>query len=293
MELCIDFGGTEIKVAVVDGPEVVASAHRAIASHSSDLETAAELARAVSDRVDSPVDAVGIAVPGVVDPRSQRMLHANAKYDFLRTVDLAQWAQAQFGLPAIVENDARAALAGEASSGCVAGESDVVLITLGTGIGTAVMMDGALLRGRTGHAGILGGHLTTAIDGPVCPCGNLGCGEALASSWVLAEMYAGSMRDLFAADGDTAIRERFLRTWGAVVTTLIHSYEPAAVVLSGGILRGGDAVSAPIESYVREHLWPSLAMPRFVTPPQPELSVARGLAALARTLPAHRHLEEP
>jgi glucokinase len=161
-----------------------------------------------------------------------------------------------------------------------------VLVTLGTGIGTAALIDGTPLRGRTGHAGILGGHLTVELDGPTCPCGNVGCGEALASTWALArdtdETDDTSMATLFATDAHPALRTRYLHVWGAVVTSLVHAYDPSVVVLSGGILRGGGAVHRPIEEYVRAHLWPSLTPPRFVVPPEPELSVARGLSVLAR-----------
>ncbi|MCB8045119.1 ROK family protein [Microbacterium oxydans] len=75
------------------------------------------------------------------------MLHANAKYDFLEDIDLHAWAHTEFDLPSVVENDARAALIGETSSGSAAGERDAVLVTLGTGIGTAAMIDGSPLRG--------------------------------------------------------------------------------------------------------------------------------------------------
>lgn len=285
MELCIDFGGTEIKLALIDGDHVFASHSIPVVGTAADLAAAAVHARALLAEADRGADAVGIAVPGVVDPSTGRMLHANAKYDFLVDVDLSAWSRTEFGLPAAVDNDARAALIGETSSGSAAGERDAVLVTLGTGIGTAALIDGTPLRGRTGHAGILGGHLTVDLDGPTCPCGNVGCGEALASTRALP---AGvGMTELFTTDTHLALRDRFLHVWGAVVTSLVHSYDPGVVVLSGGILRAGSAVSSPIEEYVRAHLWPSVAPPRFVVPPQPELSVARGLSVLARA--AHRH----
>lgn len=374
MELCIDFGGTEIKLAVIDGHRVLASVGVAVQGGPSDLAAAAVEARRLLEHTGAP-EAVGIAVPGVVEPGTGRMLHANAKYDFLRDLDLSAWSLAEFGVPATVENDARAALIGETSTGSAAGTRDAVLVTLGTGIGTAVLMGGMPLRGRTGHAGILGGHLTVDLDGPVCPCGNIGCGEALASTWALgastgddssatppedeaahvggastssatqdqdsatqdqdsatqdrgsatrtngsatqdqdsatqdqhsATQGRGSatrdqgsatqagrvtMAEVFAGEAHREIRERYLRVWGAVVTSLVHSYDPAVVILSGGILRAGDAVSAPIEAYVRAHLWPSLTPPRFVVPPEPELSVARGLSVLARA--GHLHTATP
>lgn len=295
MELCIDFGGTEIKLAVIDGGRVVTSGSIPVLGSPADLAAAAVEARRLltetgltaTSRTSTGLtaDAVGIAVPGVVDPTTARMLHANAKYDFLEGLDLNGWALTEFGLPAVVENDARAALIGETSTGSAAGERDAVLVTLGTGIGTAAMIDGTPLRGRSGHAGILGGHLTVDVDGPPCPCGNVGCGEALASTWALPE--AVTMTEVFTTDAHPGIRDRFLHVWGAVVTSLVHSYDPAVVILSGGILRAGDAVRAPIEAHVRQHLWPSMTTPQFVVPPEPELSVARGLSVLARATTIH------
>ena len=282
MELCIDFGGTEVKLAVIDGGVIRAARSIPVRGDAGDLDATAAAARELLQESEASPDGVGIAVPGVVDPHSGRMLHANAKYDFLRDLDLTAWSLASFDRPAVVENDARAALVGEASTGSAAGERDVVLVTLGTGIGTAAMIDGQPLRGRSGHAGILGGHVTVDLDGPTCPCGNIGCGEVLASGRALRTAGAGTMGDLFGASGSSALRESFLHVWGAVVTTLVHSYDPAVVVLSGGILRAGAAVSDPIEAYVRAHRWPSLPVPRFVVPPQPELSVARGLSVIAR-----------
>ncbi|MCT1477443.1 ROK family protein [Microbacterium sp. p3-SID336] len=285
MELCIDFGGTEIKLAVIDGRSILASSRLPVRGAASDLADAAVDAHRLLTEIGRDADAVGIAVPGVVDPATSRMRHANAKYDFLRDFDLRTWARAEFGLPAVVENDARAALLGETSTGSAAGERDAVLVTLGTGIGTAALMDGTALRGRTGHAGILGGHLTVDLDGPTCPCGNLGCGEALASTRALPPGI--TMAEVFTTDAHPELRARFLHVWGAVVTSLVHSYDPSVVILSGGILRAGDAIAEPIEEYVHAHRWPSLTPPRFIVPPEPDLSVARGLSALARTaLPA-------
>ncbi|WP_223623919.1 ROK family protein [Microbacterium sp. EST19A] len=286
MELCIDFGGTEIKLAVIDDARVLASGRIPVEGGAADLAAAAVEARRLLAETARGADAVGIAVPGVVDPATGRMLHANAKYDFLRDFDLNGWSLREFELSAVVENDARAALVGETSTGSAAGERDAVLVTLGTGIGTAALINGIPLRGRTGHAGILGGHVTIDIDGPVCPCGNIGCGEALASSRTLREAGDVKMSDIFASDAHADVRDGFLHVWGAVVTTLVHSYDPAVVILSGGILRAGAAVREPIETYVGAHLWPSMTAPRFVVPPEPELAVARGLSVLARTTPS-------
>lgn len=291
MELCIDFGGTAIKLALIDGARIVASDRIPVQGTRDDLAAAASAAKALAE-TGTPT-AVGIAVPGVVSPDTGRMLHANAKYDFLNDFDLITWAGDELSLPAIVENDARAALIGETATGSAAGVRGAVLVTLGTGIGTAAMIDGMPLRGHSGHAGILGGHVTTDIHGPTCPCGNLGCAEALASSWALREQHPGlTIRDLFASDAHAALRDSFLHVWGATVVTLIHMYDPSVVILSGGVLQAGDAVRVPVETHVRAHLWPSLTPPRFVVPSEPELSVARGLSVLARRATASPDNEE-
>lgn len=283
MELCIDFGGTEIKLAVIDGGRVLGVDSIPVRGDESDLAAAVTASQALIAQTGTAASSVGIAVPGVVDPASGRMLHANDKYDFLRDFDLHSWAKSELGLPAAVENDARAALIGETSTGSASGERDAVLVTLGTGIGTAAMIDGVPLRGVSGHAGILGGHVTVDINGPVCPCGNVGCAEALASAGALRGRSDGlTVKDLFESDTHADIRDSFLRVWGTTVVTLVHMYDPSVVILSGGILRAGDAVSAPIETYVRKHLWPSMTPPRFIVPPEPEYSVARGLSTLAR-----------
>ncbi|MFK4791007.1 ROK family protein [Microbacterium sp. ZW T5_56] len=294
MELCIDFGGTEIKLAVTADHRVLASRTAGVRGGAEDLTTAASEAHALLERMGARPDAVGIAVPGVVDPTTGRMIHANAKYDHLRDFDLSAWSRREFGVEATVENDARAALIGETTTGSATAR-DAVLVTLGTGIGTAAMINGIALRGHSGHAGILGGHVTVDLDGPVCPCGNVGCAEACASAWVLRESTDLSMSNLFATAPDDierdGIRNRFLHVWGATVVTLVHMYDPAVVILSGGILRAGAAVQEPIEMYVRSHLWPSITVPRFIVPPEPELSVVRGLSVLARSGDT-RHTQE-
>jgi len=289
VHLCIDFGGTDIKLGLLDAGTPRATAVVPVLGTRTDLDRAAEAADAlIAGERDAP-SAVGIAVPGVVERRTGRMLHANAKYDFLSAsgLDIRAWARTRFSLPAVVENDARAALAGEMAWGAAAGEQDVVMITLGTGIGTAAAMGGLLLRGAHDHAGIVGGHVTVDVHAGSCPCGNVGCAELLASTRALrtSRPELGDIETLIASSRtDAASAEllaEYLRVWGATVVTLCHMYDPELIVLSGGVLRAGAAIAHPLREYVHAHLWASAHRPRFAVSKDPALSVLRGLDALA------------
>ena len=135
-------------------------------------------------------------MPGVVDIDRTRLVSAHGKYDYLLGVDLSAWSAERLGAAAVVENDARVALLGEVAVGAAAGCTEAVLLVAGTGIGTAALMDGRLVRGHSGHAGILGGHLAIDRGGIACNCGNLGCAEVFGGSWSLP---AGvTMTDVFA-----------------------------------------------------------------------------------------------
>ncbi len=189
------------------------------------------------------------------------------------------------------------------TDGSARGARDAVLIVLGTGIGVAALLDGRVVRGRHGHAAILGGHITVDLDGPRCPCGNIGCAEALASTWALAAAAASGdlalgpelarrhadagtigIRDLVETRDEpesAAILDRYIRTWAAVIVTQCHAFDPEVVVVTGGAMRAADVLLPQLRDLVHADLWSSSFRPPFVTPDDPSTSVLRGLAALA------------
>jgi glucokinase len=312
-ELCIDFGGTAVKLGVLASGSLVAATQFEVGDGTDPLGRAEDAARtllasAAASGAVAPT-ATGVAVPGVVDRRAGTLVRAHDKYVALAGVDVRAWAERAFGLPCDIENDARAALVGETAHGVAAGASDAVLMTIGTGIGTAAMMGGAVLRGATDHAGILGGHVTVDLAEGTCPCGNVGCAESVASTWALERVlhrHPGfptsalaavpgqlDLRALTdAAPTDTVARdtlEMFVRVWGAALVTLCHAYDPAVAIVSGGALGARDAIVPAMTAYLERHLWSSAHRPRVVVPERPDLSVLRGLAVVARAATDRRN----
>jgi len=305
--LCVDFGGTNIKMGIARDGELLATAEFPVSGTASDLDAVLAAAERLGARPED-IDVVAMAVPGLVDAAGARLVLAHGKYDWMMGADLVEWAEHAFNAVGIVENDARAALIGEVASGSAAGETDAVILVLGTGIGTAAMVDGKLLRGASGAGGNLGGHVTVDWNGPVCNCGNIGCAEVFGGSWALRdrvtelveqadERSRASWRDrltdpaplgfaeLFdlAQSGDaiaTLARDQAIRSWAVTAVTCCHLVEPSAIVIAGGVARAADQVVPVLQQYVREHIWRVLPMPRFVVSDAPQLSVLRGLIAL-------------
>lgn len=301
--LCIDLGGSAAKLGLVEDG-IIASSRTVAINDTFSLATLDTAIRELIETTERPsrFAAIGIAVPGVIDTTNGTLLAAHGKYRQLLGVSLTTWATEMYTVPARIENDARAALLGEVQFGAATGHRDVVLMVLGTGIGTAAMMSGDLLRGSRDHAGILGGHVTVSLDGPECPCGNRGCAEALASTWALDRALRsdpGYSHSVWATHSDrpdiaalvvgakagdpvaTRVLDDFIAIWGATLVSLCHAYDPSVAVVSGGVMKSHTLILPGITNYVREHLWRSSFRPPIVVAAEPELSVMRGLSAIA------------
>jgi hypothetical protein len=113
-------------------------------------------------------DVAGVAIgfAALVDSRVNRILSTDGKYEDVKDIDLAKWVRENIGLPTRIENDARMALLGESYAGAALGFTDVVMMTLGTGIGGVAMIEGKLLRGKHAQAGCLGGAHSGSIQWP-------------------------------------------------------------------------------------------------------------------------------
>lgn len=287
LALSLDMGGTHIGCAVVRDQQILASSFLETESAKGLAPILPQIAQALRRLLDeageSPSRCEGLAVgfPGIIDARTNSILSTLKKYEDAKELDLAAWSREALGLPMRMENDARMALLGEHYAGSAQGVSDVVMMTLGTGIGGAVIIHGRLLRGAHAQAGCLGGHLPVDYRGRSCTCGNIGCAEAEASGWALPSIirehpeFAASLlsrapelnfRALFdAADqGDhTAleVRQRCLQVWSANAVALIHAYDPEVVVMGGGVMQRADVILPFVQSHVNQHAWAAWGKP--------------------------------
>jgi glucokinase len=279
--LAIDLGGTHAMCGVVENRTIVAC--EAIDADSTQglsslLPRVADTFRALVKKQGLTfADFEGIAAgfPGVVDSRAGRVLSTNAKYEDAPNVDIPAWSQGTLGLPLRIENDARMALLGEFYAGAARGFTEVVMMTLGTGIGGVAMIEGKLLRGKHSQAGCLGGHIPVLFTGRRCTCGGIGCAEAEAAGWslplilnewpgasgsALAKYQKVGFKELFAeaVAGDqvaVAIRDRCLSVWCANVVALVHAYDPEIIVIGGGVMKSAASIIPVIQSHVENYAW--------------------------------------
>jgi glucokinase len=181
----VDIGGTKVAAGVVDdNGEIVEHTLRPTAADRPDkvAETVADVVRELSEGRD--VEAVGVGAAGFVDEsRSVIRFAPNLAW---REEPLQKKISGLVGLPVVIENDANAMAWGETRFGAGRGQSHVVCLTLGTGIGGGLVFDGALYRGRWGMGAELG-HMQVQPGGRECGCGNIGCWEQYASGQALVK----------------------------------------------------------------------------------------------------------
>lgn len=233
----IDIGGTRLRAARVVYGVIEA---RATAPSSRDpAEVMARVLDLVAQVRNADVTTLGIGVPGQVHAGTRRVLSGG--YVDLSGFDFAADVEAATGLPVTIENDATMAMLGEVAHGAARGHSNVVMLTIGTGIGGAVLEQGKVLRGR-GAAGQLG-HICIDMQGRACVCGKIGCLETVSSGTAfgvhLAE--AGLSADTRAEDllarGDVqayGVLAAWVKPLRAGIDTLIATLNPDCVVIGGG-----------------------------------------------------------
>ncbi len=254
----VDIGGTNLRAARVSRAGEILAVLREVSSPDPDvvLSRVSDLIAGVRD---DTVTAIGIGVPGRVDHGAQKVLSGG--YVDLSALDIVDTITARTGLPVTIDNDGNMALLAEAWIGAARGRSNVTMLTIGTGIGGAVLDGGEILRGR-GSAGQLG-HLTVDPEGPLCVCGRRGCVETYGSGTSLGRHIAEAglprgttAAELLARRADDPVAERVLRAWAGplrvAIDSLATTLDPELVLLGGGL--GHEAVAA-VESLPGQGRW--------------------------------------
>ncbi|MFZ0732833.1 MAG: ROK family protein [Candidatus Sulfotelmatobacter sp.] len=181
--LGVDIGGTKVAVGIVDRNGKILSQSRKPMVASGTAEAGFEAVAAAMDSMmlspGSRVQSIGICAPGPLDPKTGVVLNP-PNVPCWRNFPLAERISARYRVPVKVDNDANAAALAETRWGAARGFRYVFYTTIGTGIGTGIVFDGAIYHGNTGSAGE-GGHVTIDYRGPICPCGKRGCIEILAA----------------------------------------------------------------------------------------------------------------
>jgi glucokinase len=216
------------------------------------------------------VDAVGISCGGPLDSAAGILtgpLHLPGWIE----LPIVELAEREFGLPAVLENDATAGALGEFRYGAAREASTIVYLTISTGIGGGAVVDGRLHKGAAGNGGEFG-HMMVRTGGRRCLCGRRGCLEGYASGTSIATRAAeavaergsgSSLAELpvvkaedvvaAAAEGDALARELWDETvdvLSVALTDLVNVFEPDMVVLGGGVTRSGDALLLPVRERV-------------------------------------------
>jgi len=304
----VDLGGTKMLLGVLDSDSEVAWESRERSTGQSEEQLMDLLVRGIGDaRRERPgVAAVGLGIPATIDrDRGLALAAVNLPIEELPIRDLAA---ERTGLPVFVDNDANVAALAEHLYGAGREATDVVLLTIGTGIGGGLILGGEIYRGATG-AGAELGHVVIDINGPPCQgnCPGRGCVETMASGTalgregrraaeetpdsVLATMLAeghpvdGRAVTEAALGGDPtaiAVFELVGTRLGAALTSFANIFEPSVIVIGGGVMAAGDLLLDPARRELRERaLRPMNEIPVLSAELGPDAGLI-GAAALAR-----------
>jgi glucokinase len=266
----VDIGATTIKAALVTlRGELIETFHQ---PSPRTLTALHDFVHSVLNRAPTQVRGIGIGCKGVIDPATSRVNSLPGDLHFLEGRLLAE-VVAVPDLPVFADNDARTALVAEVLWGGAHGKRNVVLLTLGTGVGGAVLADGAILRGASGAAGHLG-HMTLDLHGGLCICGNRGCVETRFSSRAIESDYQAHLHRAAPATlrfgktgeppateaifraaeaGDESARcvlDRAFEYLTAAVVSFLHIFDPEVLIIGGNIAEAGSQLLSPIRDEV-------------------------------------------
>ena len=279
--LGIDLGGTNIAVGVMDDTYRFLSEYhtptlgeRGFEAIIADMADAAVKALEKAGLTLKDIPYVGIGVPSSINPETNRVVYANNLQ--WKDDDVVGEFQKHMDIPVFLANDADAAALGEAIAGAAKDYTNVLMLTLGTGVGGSIILDKQIFPGGDGY-GCEPGHTTIVMDGRPCTCGRKGCLEAFASvtalikdtkeameahpdslmhqvAWAAGKVNGKTSFDA-AKQGDQAalqVVENYIHYLAVGISSLETVFRPEAVILGGGVANQGDYLIEPVKRKVYE-----------------------------------------
>lgn len=273
----VDIGGTNISAALVDEETVVMGMNsvktekeRPYKEVLKDIEKL--IAEVINQVGKASVKAIGVGCPGICNPHSGVVEYSNNLN--WHNAPLKKDIQNKFNIPVYIDNDANAAAYGEFVGGAAQGADSAVIITLGTGVGSGIIIDKKIFRGENCAGGEIG-HTVIEVGGEPCTCGRKGCFEAYCSvsglirmtKEAIAKFPASSMRELVEKDGKISARtawsaaklgdktgkdivERYITYLAAGIANTVNIFQPDVVCIGGGICNEGDSLLLPLREKV-------------------------------------------
>ena len=275
----IDLGGTNIVAAVVDDKyNIISKAKTPTAMPRSSKEIFDDIAKICKEALGKAnltiddIDSIGLGTPGTVNKQGVIEFANNLGFDH---IPAAQMIKDRLGdKPVYIENDANCAALGEAYAGCGNGSKSFVAVTLGTGVGSGIIIDGKIVSG-VNNAGGECGHMVIVVDGEPCTCGRKGCWEAYASATALInqtkaamELHPDSvMHELAKEEGKVsgrtafdgmrrndaaaiAVVDQYIKYIAAGLTNLVNALQPEIICIGGGICNEGETLLRPLRRYI-------------------------------------------
>jgi glucokinase len=285
----VDLGGTTIKIAfitldghIVDKWEIPTNINEDGKSIVKDIAQSIKNQLAQLSETQDKLLAVGMGAPGFIDMKTGFIYHAvNIGW---KNYPLKEELERETGLPVIIDNDANIAAIGEMWRGAGDGEGNLLMVTLGTGVGGGIIVNGHIMHGTNGMAGEIG-HITSIPEGgAACNCGKTGCIETIASATGIAriakekaendkssvlnrilsengELKAKDVADA-AENGDQAAIETLDEVafhLGLVIANLSNSINPGKIVIGGGVSQAGDVLMSRLEKQFKRFALPRVA----------------------------------
>ncbi|HET6696919.1 MAG TPA: ROK family protein [Gaiellaceae bacterium] len=278
--IAVDLGGTKLAAGLVDREGAVLNRTVEPTDLSGEEAILDQLERVIGAVAGEGFSALGVGVPSTIDQRTGRAVTSvNIP---LAGVDLRDRLEARFGVPVMIENDGNAAAVAEHRLGAGRGAQQMIMLTLGTGVGGGLILDGRLYRGAVGAAGELG-HITIDVDGPPCQgaCPGRGHLEALASGLAANELAAAAAAehpdgDLGRAAADGRVVDARLAVelaaqgegdardvldhvgfhLGVGIASYVNIFNPEIVVIGGGFAEAGELLLVPARKVVSERALP-------------------------------------